>query len=261
VIYIFLPAYNEEVALPRVVEKFDRVLKKENRPYNIVVLDDGSSDKTAETAENLAKTYPLTLLRHPVNQGLGQTLIDGFEYLAKKSAADELIVTLDCDDTHDPKYLPSALKKAEAGYDVVVLSRYEPGGGEEGLPWPKKITSRGAGFFLKLFFPMKGVRDYSCGYRVYKASALKKAFQVFGNKFIELPHMGFVAMPEVLIKMRMLGCRITESPFILNYGLKPGKSKNRSLRTIAGYFALVKLCWRRPLMSFPRKRESTHSSF
>ena len=158
---------------------------------------------------------------------------------------DDWIVILDCDDTHDPKYLPAAIEKARQGYDVVVLSRYEQGGGEEGLSLLKKILSRGAGSFLKFFFPIRGVRDYSCGYRVYRAAILKKAFQVFGRRFIELPHMGFVAMPEVLIKLRMLGCRMAESPFILNYGQKPGKSKNRPLRTIAGYFTLVTLCWGR----------------
>ena len=111
----------------------------------------------------------------------------------------------------------------------------------------KSILSRGAGFFLKFFFPIAGVQEYSSGYRVFRASALQRALRVFGKDFVKLPHRGFVVTPEILIKMRMLGCRITEAPFVLNYGQKPGKSKNKPLATIGGYFALVALYWGRKL--------------
>ncbi len=238
-IIIFLPAYNEEIALSRVVKKFDDEFKKTGEPYRVIVVDDGSQDTTAQVARDLAKRYPLELLQHPVNLGLGQTMIDGLEHAAKSSLPEDLIVTLDCDDTHDPKYVHEALRKIKEGYDLVILSRYQKGGGEKGLSIVKSILSRGAGLFLKVFFPIKGVQEYSCGYRVCRASALKKALQVFGNKFVQLPHMGFVVTPEILIKFRMLGCRIAEVPFTLNYDLKPSPSKNKPLKTIAGYFALV----------------------
>ncbi len=227
--------------------KFDVELKKINKPSRIVVLDDGSTDRTAEVAKNLAKQYPLELIRHQVNMGLGQTMIDGMEHVAKISAPDDYIVTLDCDDTHEPEYIHAALSKAEEGYDVVVLSRYQKGGGEKGLSVIKSILSRGAGTFLKIFFPIKGVKEYSCGYRVFKASAIQKAIKTFGKNFVRLPHMGFVVTPEILIKLRMLGCRITEIPFVLRYDKKPGVSKNKPLKTISGYFALVVLYWGRRL--------------
>ena len=92
-------------------------------------------------------------------------------------------------------------------------------------------------------FPIRGVKEYSCGYRVFRASILKKALKVFGDRFIQLPHRGFVVTPEILIKLRMLGARMAEVPFVLNYGQKAGKSKNRPLKTILGYFALVALYW------------------
>lgn len=244
-IYIFLPAYNEEEALGPVVQKFDTELKKIGAEYRIVVLDDGSRDRTAEVAERLAQRYPLELLRHPVNQGLGQTMIDGLQYVAENALPDDVVVTMDCDDTHDPVYVASALESIQKGNDVVILSRYTPGGGEKGLSMLKSVLSRGAGLFLKVFFPIAGVKEYSCGYRVFKASALKKAFRVFGKNFVRLPHMGFVVTPEILIKLRMLGCRIAEVPFVLRYDQKPGKSKNRPLKTIGGYFALITLYWGR----------------
>ena len=244
-IIVFLPAYNEEVALPRLVKKFDDELKSANEPYRVVVLDDGSSDKTAAVGEELAKKYPLILLRHTVNQGLGQTMIDGLTYVAENASPNDFVVTLDCDDTHDPHYVHAALQKAREGYDVVVLSRYQKGGGEKGLSAVKSLLSRGAGTFLKVFFPIRGVKEYSCGYRVYRASALQKALRTFGKNFIRLPHMGLVVTPEILLKLRMLKCRITEIPFVLRYDQKPGVSKNKPLKTIAGYFALLWIYWGR----------------
>jgi dolichol-phosphate mannosyltransferase len=238
-ITVFLPAYNEAVALPRVVKKFDAEFKKAGRDFRFVVCDDGSSDETAQVARRLAGEYPLELLSHAKNMGLGQTMIDGLRRAAAISAPDDAIVTLDCDDTHDPVFVHAALAKLEEGYELVILSRYQKGGGEEGLSAVKSFLSRGAGFFLRIFFPIRGVREYSCGYRVFRASALQRAFEVFGENFVRLPHMGFVVTPEILIKFRMLGCRIAEVPFTLHYGQKPGVSKNKPLKTIMGYFALV----------------------
>ncbi len=244
-IYIFLPAYNEEIALPRLVKKFVGELKTLHEPYQIVVLDDGSSDHTALEAQRLSLEVPLLLLKHEENKGLGQTMRDGLEYLAKVVRPDDVIVTLDCDDTHEPQFFPPALRKLREGYDVVILSRFCKGGGEEGLSFIKSVLSRGAGLFLKFFFPIRNVKEYSCGYRVVRGSILIKAVEVFGKDFIRLAHMGFVVTPEILIRFRMLGARITESPFTLRYDQKPTPSKNNSLRTIKGYFALVWNYWGR----------------
>ena len=71
-ITIFLPAYNEEIALPRLVKKFDEVLRREDEAYKIVVFDDGSADRTTWVAEGLAKQYPMEVLRHEKNRGLGE---------------------------------------------------------------------------------------------------------------------------------------------------------------------------------------------
>ncbi len=240
-IYIFLPAYNEEIALPRVVEKFARQMKEQSEPYRFVVMDDGSGDGTASMARQLSSQYSLELLRHPTNLGLGATLRDGIEYLAKIMCDEDLAVTLDCDDTHEPQFLPAAIHKIRQGYDVVLLSRFCPGGSQGDLRPVRKILSMGAGIFLKIFFPISGVREYACCYRVFRAAVLKRALSVFGKDFIRLASMGFVAVPEILVKLRMLGARITESPFVLQYDQKPGRSKNKPLRTIAGYFVLVAL--------------------
>ena len=244
-IYVFLPAYNEEIALPKIVKKFSEEMKRQNGPYRLVVLDDGSSDGTARVAQELSKNYPLMLLRHERNQGLGITMRDGLQHIAEIASDDDLVVTLDCDDTHEPSFVSKALDKARQGHDVVILSRFCEGGGEKGLSLVKSILSRGAGIFLALFFPMKGIKEYSCGYRVFRASILKKAMKTFGSDFVRLTHLGFAVTPEILIKMRMLGAKITESPFVLRYDQKPTKSANKALKTIQGYFAIVLNYWGR----------------
>ena len=242
-IYVFLPAYNEEIALPRLLKKFDDVLKAGPEKYHVVIQDDGSADRTVAVAEGLSKQYPITVLRHPKNLGLGETMRDGLNYLVKTVADDDAVVTLDCDDTHEPKFVPPAVQKLRSGYDVVALSRFCRGGGQEGLSGVKTFLSMGAGLFLKTLFPIRGVREYSCNFRVYTGAILKKADRVFGKDFIRLDHLGFAVSPELLIKMRMLKARITESPFVLRYDQKPTASKNNSMRTIKGYFAIVWNYW------------------
>lgn len=244
-IWVFLPAYNEELALPRLVEKFDQVLKGQGEPYRIVIQDDGSRDQTVAVAQALAQKYPIQILTHDVNKGLGETMRDGLRYLVSQVADEDVVVTLDCDDTHEPKFVPPAVRKLRSGYDVVALSRFCEGGGQEGLSGTKTLLSMGAGLFLKIFFPIRGVREYSCNFRVFTGAILKKADRVFGADLIRLAHLGFAVSPEILIRMRMLGARITESPFVLRYDQKPTASKNRPLRTISGYFAIVWNYWGR----------------
>lgn len=244
-IRVFLPAYNEEAALPVLVRKFDAELKRAGESYRILIVDDGSKDGTVQTARDLSKNFPIEILRHEKNLGLGQTVIDGLNHVARQASPEDLIVSMDCDDTHDPRYMSAAFQKIRQGYDLVILSRYQRGGGEEGLSPFRSFLSRCAASFLKVFFPIKGVWEYSCSYRVYRASALQRAMEVFGDRLITLPRMGFVAVPELLIKFRMLGLRVAEVPFRLQYGQKAGKSKMNFSKTISGYFALVLRFWGR----------------
>ncbi|MFT5207499.1 MAG: dolichol-phosphate mannosyltransferase [Candidatus Omnitrophota bacterium] len=245
-IHVLLAAWNESIAIPRLVKKFEAEFNHAGE-YTLWIYDDGSSDETGVVASALAENYPVKVLTHKHNQGLGQTLIDGLNHLAELSAADDVVITMDCDDTHEPKYLIPALAKLRSGFDVVILSRFCEGAGQEGLAWHKTILSAGAGIFLKVLFPIRGVQEYSCNFRVFRADLLKRAIATFKDDFISLPHLGFVAAPEILIKFRMLQAKITESPFILRYDQKPTPSTNDSIQTIKGYFALVQKWWLRKL--------------
>lgn len=245
-IRVLLPAYNEESALEPLCRKFKEAMESSGFEYRLVIYDDGSSDGTRKKAEALSRLYPVDVVCHEKNAGLGRTMIDGLDYLNRISGEDDVWVTMDCDDTHEPKYIPGAVKLLGEGWDVVILSRYAAGGaGQEGLSGFKKILSRGAGVFLKFFFPMRGIWEYSCNYRVYRAAAVRHAMKVLGKRFVELESWGFVVAPEILIRLRMTGARITEFPFVLRYDQKTSPSKNRTFKTLSGYFLLVAKCWGR----------------
>jgi dolichol-phosphate mannosyltransferase len=144
---------------------------------------------------------------------------------------------MDADNTHSPALIPVMLENIKNGKDVVIASRYEEGGEEIGLSYSRRLFSAGASFLLKLFFAIPGVKDYTCGYRAYSGRVIKKAFDVYGGSFIE--ESGFTCMAEVIIKLNLLGCEISEVPLVLRYDLKKGRSKMKVLKTIRRYFILI----------------------
>lgn len=236
-IYVMLPAYNEEKALPVLLDSFSRLFRESELPYKVVVVDDGSVDRTASIAERYARNMPLELLKHGVNKGLGAAMRTGLSRVAKISTATDLVVTMDADNTHNPDILLRMLKKMEEGADVVIASRYETGGDEVGLKLHRKILSRGASFLLDICFKVEGAKDYTCGYRMYRCSVLKNAFNRYGENFIV--ENGFVCMAEILVKVAYLPARVAEVPLVLRYDLKEGTSKMKKLKTIMRYLRFI----------------------
>src|SRR5262249_54712010 len=94
-----------------------------------------------------------------------------------------------------------------------------------------------ARFLFQITFPLSGVRDYTCGYRAYHGKLLKKAFQKYGNDFIERD--GFEAMVDILLKLRRMGAIFCEVPLVLRYDEKRGASKMRVFRTIRRSLSLI----------------------
>lgn len=236
-IYVMLPAYNEEKALPVLLDSFSRLFQEFRLPYKIVVVDDGSVDHTASIAEQYARKMPLVLLKHGVNRGLGAAMRTGLSHVAQMSTPTDLVLTMDADNTHNPQVLLQMLTKVEQGADVVIASRYETGGDEVGLELHRRVLSRGASFLLDTCFKVEGAKDYTCGYRMYRCSVIKDAFKRYGKNFII--ENGFVCMAEILIKVAYLPARVAEVPLILRYDLKEGISKMKKLRTIMRYLSFI----------------------
>jgi len=129
--------------------------------------------------------------------------------------------------------------KLNDGYEVVTTSRYVPGGGQVGVDLYRRTLSRCANLLLKACFPIRGLKEYTCGYRAYRVSFLQDALAIFGNQFIDLKGMGFTGTVEKMIKARLMRARVGEVPFTLRYDLKPGLSKVATNITTLGYFVLI----------------------
>ncbi len=238
-ILILLPAYNEAPCIGTLLSKIKTTMNGSDLDYRVLIVNDGSGDGTLAAVQEVADTMPLEIVDHRVNRGLWETVRDGFEYAAELCDPDDVIIRMDADDTHDPKYIPAMLVKIREGYDVVIASRFLPGGGATGLSPYRAFISRCANLTMKMFFPIKGVREYSCGYRAYRAEVVQEALQIFGNAFIDLKGVGFTCTLEKLIKFRMLGARFAEVPFVLRYDQKLSESKMLSSITTLGYLVLI----------------------
>jgi dolichol-phosphate mannosyltransferase len=237
-IWVILPAYNEADSLPRLLPKLAAALGGHPGGYHVVVVDDGSTDATGELLQEYALTYPLSVVTHLINRGLGETERDAFEHVAARCAPDDLVVRLDCDDTHEPEFLPRMLDRIAEGYDVVSTSRFQPGGGQMGVSGYRAFISRAANLFMKVLFNIPGLKDYSCGYRAYRGQVLQDAVRVFGNNFLQLRGLGFTSTLETVVKLHLLGCRFAEVPFMLRYDQKASPSKMVSSITTLGYLMM-----------------------
>lgn len=255
-ITIMLPAYNEAENLPPLLENVHATMEGYGADYRILVVDDGSSDDTPHLLKEFARKMPIVVVRHEVNQGLAQTLRDGLAIAVKDSAPDDVLVTMDADNTHDPRLIPTILGRLDQGFDVVIASRYRPGGKEIGLSLDRKILSLGANILLQVCFPTKGVRDFTCGYRAYRIGIVRRAWQTYGDRLIEATT--FACMAEVLLKLRAIGMRAAEVPLVLRYDLKGGASKMRVIRTIINYGSVVSRTWR--MQWSPRVRQARQRS-
>jgi dolichol-phosphate mannosyltransferase len=238
-IYILLPAYNEELALRPMMEGIDAMMREMRYAYRVVVVNDGSRDGSQRILQELATQYPLDVITHKYNRGLGETARDGFEYIAEVGSPSDVIVRMDCDDTHDPQYITAMLAKLQEGYEAVTASRYAPGGGQVGVNLYRRAISRVANLMMKVFFPIPGVWEYSCGFRAYRVAVIQDAIQIFGNRFIDLKGMGFTGTVEKIIKLRLMGARVAEIPFVLRYDRKQSYSKVVSSLTTLGYLMLI----------------------
>ncbi len=234
---ILLPVYNEAAGIGTLLARIDQTLR--GTDYSVTIVEDGSTDDTRAQVETLTRTMPIDIVRHRINRGLWETIRDGFEHVAQMAQPGDIIIRMDADDTHDPKYIPQMIAKINDGYDVVIASRFQPGGGAEGLDAYRTFISRCANVLMKCIFPIRGVWEYSCGYRAYRAELVQNALRIFGNSFIDLKGVGFTCTVEKLLKFRMMGARFAEVPFVLRYDQKQSDSKMLSSITTLGYAILI----------------------
>jgi dolichol-phosphate mannosyltransferase len=92
---------------------------------------------------------------------------------------------------------------------------------------------------MKVFFPIRGLREYTCGFRAYRAEMIQRAIMYFGNNFIQLKGLGFTCTLEKMVKLKLLGAGFAEAPFVLRYDKKLSTSKMVSSVTTLGYLVMT----------------------
>jgi dolichol-phosphate mannosyltransferase len=231
-IIIALPAYNEESALPLLLNSIDQVRQSSLPDLRVIVVDDGSADATAEVVRRYRETHSwVALVQHECNQGLSQAIRTSFQAALKDAEPGDIVVTLDADNTQPPEVIPHMIERVNGGCDVVIASRFRPGAEVHGVPPLRRFYSWVMSILFQVVFPIRGVRDYSCGFRAYRVDTLSCAYATYGDSFIT--EQGFACMVEILCQLGRLGGVIFgEVPFVLRYDLKPTATKMRVLRTI-----------------------------
>jgi len=240
-IVILLPAFNEEDSLPRLIPKLKSTLSNYGEDYKIIGCNDGSTDATLELLKEYSNTLPLEIINNKINRDLGESARDLFERASEITSKGDVIVRLDCDDTHEPEFIPNIIQSLRSGYDVVIASRFAPGGGQLGVSSYRAFISSSANICMKIFFPIDGLREYSSGFRGYKAEKIQEAINFYGNNFIQLKGLGFTCTLEKLIKLKLIGAKFGEIPFVLRYDQKQSDSKMVSSITTLGYLVMTLL--------------------
>ncbi len=237
-VLIGLPAYNEEAGIASVLRKIAKLKEISKYDIEVIVVNDGSIDNTGDIVLNISNHNAfIKLLNHETNRGLGEAVKTILHYAIDNLDNNDVLITLDADNTHDPLLIEAMLDKlTDQNLDLVVASRFTKGGREIGLSNIRKMYSRGAKYYFKLFFPIHNLNDYSSGFRAYRVSMLKEA----QNKWNDLVTTdGFDCMAEIAAKFSKMQIRAGEVPLVLHYDYKEGKSKMRIGKTVKGYFSLL----------------------
>jgi len=235
-----LPAYNEAENLPALLANLEGVfarLARLGHERQYVIVDDGSKDATPEVLRVHQQQLPIDVITHNPNQGLGPTIRDGLRRASELAADNDIVLSMDADNTHPAGLIHQMVQMILEGNDVVIASRYRPGARIVGLSLIRRWMSLGARMLFQVIMPIPGVRDYTCGFRAYRASGLKRAFAAYGDTFIE--HRGFQCMADILLKLAPFELVMNEAPMVLRYDLKLGESKMRVSSTVANTLKLL----------------------
>ncbi len=230
---VVIPLFNEAESLPELVAKVDQVCQSvAPDAYEIVAVDDGSTDGSFAVLQQLLEQYPrLRVVRFRRNYGKSAALAVGFD-----RARGDVIVTMDADLQDDPEEIPRLLAKLEEGYDLVSgwkKKRYDP--------WHKTVPSK---LFNWVTSIVSGIRlhDFNCGLKAYRKEVAKR-LRVYGEMHRYLPAIA-----------HLMGFRVTEIP-VRHHPRKYGRSKFGAGRFIKGFLDLLTVVLttrfaRRPLHFF-----------
>ena len=217
---VIVPAYNEEKHIERTVRKAVEFLRENCYSFEVLVIDDGSSDGTLQKSEALRGDYPeLKVLRHAINQGKGEAVKTGI-----LQAARVYCLLMDADNSTDISELLKLQEKVTKECPVVVATRYSPG---SHIVHPQPLLRRWLGtgyrFLCRFLFKIRG-SDFNCGFKIYRTDIAKEVFAKVKMKdwsydvevFCRLKCMG-VSVAEVPVEWTHFDKPSHASPFVTAY--------------------------------------------
>ena len=189
---VVVPTYNEAGSLPKLAERLHAALV--GRDWELVVVDDGSPDGTADVAAALAPRIPVHVVRRAGKAGLASAVVAGFD-----AARGDVLLVMDADLSHPPEVVPALLDAIEHGADLAVGSRYVKGGGVMDWPLKRRAVSRVACLMGNVLVP---VRDATSGFFAVRRTALDG---------VHLNAIGFKIGLEVIARAKTK--KIVEVPY------------------------------------------------
>ncbi len=201
-----IPTYNEVENISVLVERIENL--RAHLPFDlmIIVVDDNSSDGTADKVKQLMEKFGnVKLIQRPGLMGLGSAYMDGFAYSISNFNAD-YVGEMDADLQHPPEVLGEMMKRASEGVDVVVASRYIPGGGSADWSFGRRLISRGANLLTRICLRVP-IKDATSGYRLIGQRAIKGLFEY------QLSSKGYSFQVESLYAYKKLGMTFAEVPY------------------------------------------------
>jgi dolichol-phosphate mannosyltransferase len=196
-----LPTYNERENLESMIRELGGVL--DTSADRVLVIDDASPDGTGEIADRLAAELPwVSVLHRERKEGIGPAYIAGFRWALAEGA--ELVLEMDCDFSHSPADVPRLIA-ASAGAELVLGSRYAPGGGTENWGLVRRFVSRGGCLYAQILLGMR-VRDLTGGFKCFRRGTLEAI------DLDALSAHGYAFQIETTYRVRRAGLRVTEIP-------------------------------------------------
>ena len=196
-----LPTYNERENLEQMVEALGGVL--DTTTDRVLVIDDGSPDGTGEIADRLAAEHPwVSVLHRETKEGIGPAYVAGFRRALSEDA--EFVLEMDCDFSHNPADVPRLIAATDDA-DLVLGSRYAPGGGTTNWGLVRRIVSRGGCLYAQILLGMR-VRDLTGGFKCFRRATLEAI------DLDALSAHGYAFQIETTYRVRKAGLRIEEVP-------------------------------------------------
>ena len=193
---IVVPTYNERERLEEFVRAVFRVLSARGLAAELVIVDDKSPDGTGALADRLARDLPIRVVHRPGKLGLGGAVMAGFA-----AATGDVLGVMDADLSHPPEAIPAVIRALEeTGADIVVASRYVPGGGTRNWPLSRAVMSKAACLLAR---PLTPVRDAASGFFVLRREALRA---------VDVKATGFKICLELLVRSPLRS--IVELPYV-----------------------------------------------